>query len=569
MSNTSTASVKNFIQNFGSIFKSTVSRFPVTVGLLAIAFVLTCFEVYDELDCEDETKVFLFFFTLAGAVLNVALVLWGDNCKSLKTKYVTFAVANILLVWYTVFIDLWADQYSSHFENMVMPGILAAILMIGLSVFCLPFFRTRNDIPFYNFSLRAIRAISIAALAVGILCGAISLLFTAIQHLFDIHQGTRLLIVINLAFVMLVFPTLILMQLPKKEELLDETKCESDKFFGGIIRYLFMPIIALYLLVLYIYLFKILITWELPNGWVSVLVSVSMFFMVLISMALYGERITNNQKIDSLFVKYTPYIMMPLLLLMTVGIIRRFCDYGVTVPRLYLLVVNIWFWAVCILSIIFKQRRIIWIPVSFSGLFLLASYGPWSMSNITLSTLRSQVVERLTADNLSLPISADEFYTWARQSDTTDFSITSKLTYITKYYDAEAYEDIVEEKIYVHSLGYTNEPVVIDGRDISGSHHFYANSDIINLNHNVKTFSPIRRTYYFDKDRELTDTLTMSFGKNDFIIKTLDFLEFSNSSQDEYIILTAPDATLAIKYYNFYIRKNESDLSLEGYLFEE
>ncbi len=566
MSNTSTASVKNFIQNFGSIFKSTVSRFPVTVGLLVIAFVLTCFEVYNAIDWEDEIRLFLFFFTLTGAVLNVALVLWGDNCKSLRTKYIVFAVANIILLWYSVFVVLTSFEYDNHFATMVMPGLLAVILMIGLSVFCLPFFRCKNDLPFYNFSLQAISAILISALAVGILCGGISLLFTAIQHLFDIDRGSRLLTVINLAFVMLAFPVLVMMQLPKNEQLVDETECESNKFINALVRYLFIPLLALYWLVLYVYLIKILITFELPNGWVSILVSVSMFFMVLISMALYGDRITKKTKLDNIFVKYAPFIMMPLLLLMTVGIARRFNDYGITVSRLYLLLVNIWFWAVCILSIIFKQRRIIWIPASFCGLALLSSYGPWSMSNITLNTLRNQVIERLTAENLSLPISAEDFRAWARQSDTTSFSVESKLDYLSRYYDSEAYEDIVLERIYTRP---SDEPVVIDGRDVMGSHHFYANSGIINLNRNVKTFRPIDTTYYFDEDRKLTDTLTLSFGKNDFIIKTLDFLEFSNSSQDEYIILTAPDATLAIKYYNFYIRKNESDLSIEGYLFEE
>ena len=245
MSNTSTASVKNFIQNFGSIFKSTVSRFPVTVGLLVIAFVLTCFEVYDKLDCEDEIKVFLFFFTLTGAVLNVALVLWGDNCKSLRTKYIVFAVANIILLWYSVFVVLTSFEYNNHFATMVMPGLLAVILMIGLSVFCLPFFRCKNDLPFYNFSLQAITAILISALAVGILCGAISLLFTAIQHLFDIDRGSRLLTVINLAFVMLAFPVLVMMQLPKNEQLVDETECESNKFINALVRYLFIPLLAL------------------------------------------------------------------------------------------------------------------------------------------------------------------------------------------------------------------------------------------------------------------------------------------------------------------------------------
>ena len=51
---------------------------------------------------------------------------------------------------------------------------------------------------------------------------------------------------------------------------------------------------------------------------------------------------------------------------MTIGIIRRFNDYGVTINRLYLITLNVWCYFVCITLILIKAKRINWIPVSFS-----------------------------------------------------------------------------------------------------------------------------------------------------------------------------------------------------------
>ena len=575
MSNTGTASVKHLVQNFGTILKATVRRFCPTAILLTITFVLACFDIYEAGDYDDLLKIFLYFYTITGAVLNVALFLWAENCKSLKTKVITLALANIAWLWYSVLAADWMDSFSN--EMLVMPGLLAAVLAVVISVFCLPFFRCGNDVPFWKFALQALTAVLIAAIATGVLCGAISLLFTAVQHLFDIDGGNRLLICINVFFVVLLFPALVLMQLPETDKLINEQEFRSDKFIIAVMHYLFMPLLVLYVAVLYVYLLKIVFTWQLPDGWVSVLVSVSMFFMVLISMAIYGDRITFGSKIDTLFVKYSPYIMMPLLLLMTVGIIRRFSDYGLTVPRLYLLAVNVWFWAVCIISIMFKQRRIIWIPASFCLLFLIASYGPWSMANITLNSLRSQVVERLNEEHLSLPITTEEFYRWAANRDTTNYAISDKLDYLTHNYPHSTYEDIVDGRIYAYRVSNSkghSEDVFIGGRNITGGHIFRPDTNLLNLNRNIKTFRIIDTIYYFNDEKTIPDTLTFSFGSHDFKINTLDFIDYSNdysrkNIQDDFIILTAPGATLAISYYSFYVRKDNSDLDLQGYLFEE
>ena len=78
-----------------------------------------------------------------------------------------------------------------------------------------------------------------------------------------------------------------------------------------------------------------------------------------------------------------PIAILPLLVLMTIGIARRFNDYGITLNRLYLLTLNIWFYIVCIGLFVLRARRIQWIAVSFAGIFLLTSVLPVNYARLT------------------------------------------------------------------------------------------------------------------------------------------------------------------------------------------
>ncbi len=57
-------------------------------------------------------------------------------------------------------------------------------------------------------------------------------------------------------------------------------------------------------------------------------------------------------------------IVVPLLVLMTVGIARRISDYGFTVNRAYILLLNLWFYGVYIYLFAVRGRHVKWILIS-------------------------------------------------------------------------------------------------------------------------------------------------------------------------------------------------------------
>ena len=88
---------------------------------------------------------------------------------------------------------------------------------------------------------------------------------------------------------------------------------------------------------------------------------------------------------------------------MTVGIIRRFSDYGVTISRLYLITLNLWFYFVCITLFLTKARRINWITISFALIFLLTSAFPINFFSITRNYMDSKIRQTLyTTDGIRI-----------------------------------------------------------------------------------------------------------------------------------------------------------------------
>jgi hypothetical protein len=156
--------------------------------------------------------------------------------------------------------------------------------------------------------------------------------------------------------------------------------------------------------VLYAYGISILVHWELPKGLLSVLVSCVMIGYVLCFVFLYPEVTKPTTWQSRLLTRWLPIIILPLLVLMTVGIVRRFLDYGVTAPRLYVLTMLLWFYAICIVMLVAKRKRFHWIVWSFGVLFLLTSGQPLNYYRISRSILTAKIDRIVAEKQLQLPL---------------------------------------------------------------------------------------------------------------------------------------------------------------------
>ena len=139
-----------------------------------------------------------------------------------------------------------------------------------------------------------------------------------------------------------------------------------------LLNYVLTPALMIYTVILYLYMLKILVTFELPKGQIAYMVTafVSAFFI------LKGSQFFIKRRMYNWFYKQASWITLPTLALCWVGVIYRINEYGFTEPRVYLVaVVSV----LTITALLFMFRRIphytiaAWTTVV---LFSLISYIP-------------------------------------------------------------------------------------------------------------------------------------------------------------------------------------------------
>lgn len=449
--------LSSFFQMLAGAFRTCLTRFPMAVGfVLALTAFLVFLVATEGSRGEEKFLLVLGYYLSVGFVLSLSLHLWGEEVKRRATVLVVHGAAQVLLVADALFLYHYVND-----SGAIGIGIahFAGVLAVGLSVFFLSFFRERNDIPAWYFSLNTISTLIVTFIIGTVLQIGIDLLVLSLDQLFGVDVGTKCFFYIAILCCLTLPLLMFLGLLPQGREKHDR-RIRISSFLNGIIRYLFLPLAGCYLLVLYVYAVRILVRWELPDGWVSWLVVTLMAMCIGIVFGLYPTRIkedepevcdTNGEKkrMAGRVMRWLPMLVLPLLLLMTVGIVRRFLDYGITINRLYLATLNLWFYAVCIGLIVGKARRISWIPISFSLVFLLTSVLPVNYTSITRRVLHGKVKQALREGNrYDLPLSGTQYEAWVKSVSKEEADlITGKLHYLQDWFGKESVADLVKDGV--------------------------------------------------------------------------------------------------------------------------
>ena len=441
--------IKVFFQNFSGRFVSTCNRFKLPLILIVVLAIYSLVVVHAEGNIISDTFcVVSIWYLIAASLLMLSTVLWIENDgKAGKGKMAAVVFANLSLFVWALFLSL-----GESVEGASTIAMAATTLLIVVSVFYLAFSCRSTDLPAWNFARRLIYSIIVAAFVSAVLMGGIMLLLKSFDMLFGLFVQSKIYADVAVLCWTLIAPVLFLLLLPSKSEKYDNSIIIS-RFGMGVLHYLFIPLLAAYCIVLYGYAFKIIILWSLPVGWVSYLVSVLMFGTVLLIALLYPVQFSGDEKkIDRVVFRWLPFVVLPLLLLMTVGICRRVVDYGITISRLYLILFNIWCYAVCIFLIIGKSKRIWWIPVSFAVILFLASVGPQNITDITRRTLQRQVRNIMTgAGETEFPLDSGRYEALLNRLETpVAKKIDDKLEYLYYKYDKRSgIESIVDSTVYI------------------------------------------------------------------------------------------------------------------------
>ncbi len=562
---------QKIIQTFNGTLQSNLKRFPIT---LFFTIALTCYLCYFVSNHDENKKLnwIIGYYLSVGTLLSLTLHLWCEEMKRIIPKIAVQAGMHLLLILDAIY--LYSYSYEKSFTEI---GIAhgAGILAIGLSVFFLSFFKEKNDIPSWNFALSSITACVTANVIGCIMSGGICFLILSVHKLFDLSIDSTcylyIVILCNVCLSMFLFLGL----LPQKQEK-HNTRPLQHSFLNGVIHYLFLPLTGGYLIVLYIYALRILINWELPIGWVSWLVITLMTGCIVIEFGLYPSRMAQQKRTDNLIARWLPLFVLPLLFLMTIGIIRRFNDYGVTINRLYLITLNIWCYFVCITLIIIKAKRISWIPISFSLVFLLTSVLPVNYASITRQIIQKEVNQTIIRQKpmLNLPLSQEQYNQWLKTfSSEQARQINEKFIYLYEWFGKESICQWIDEDASLYMLRtefedkQENQPTV----SYSGT---IASEATISIPDGYQKLQSIHRYQIIDhkeQDKIIAVSLTQD---NDTVYidqQTIESLSQRKKGEMPPTQLDCNSSQKAFLLTSFSIEKTEENIevSIDGYLFSK
>lgn len=412
------------LENISANLQRSLHRFPVALTMLTL---LTTFLSYTVLvnDFPEYGFVTIFYLSV-GMILDFAISLWGDEQTNRKRYYIVKGVS--LGIWTIYCVWLYCHQKELLGKDN-MPFLLANTAWITALVLGIPFVsfrREKNDVQAWHFSVSLCKALLISAIIIGVTEIGVNGLIYGTAALFDFKPAKEVVAVVNIVCAMMLSGLLFFNLVPAGERK-HNASTDIPRFLMNVVKWLLLPLLACYMLVLYVYSGTIIAKWELPKGLISWLVSAVMGGYLLGYVILYPQLLDTKSWLSKLFTRWLPALILPLLVLMTVGVARRFSDYGLTAPRLYLVTLLVWYYVVCILIIALPRKRLHWVFLSVAALFVLTSGHPLNYYRICEKVIRGKVEALLAIEQ-------------AERSDEQQADLVEQLYYLRKTYGWESVE---------------------------------------------------------------------------------------------------------------------------------
>ncbi len=307
------------------------------------------------------------------------------NTFDLKKAWLgRLVLAGLMLLYYFNIPDTFRSPELIRFSTLLVGAHLLA------SVF--PFFKNfklRNAFWQYNRLLfvnivHATFLGTISALGISLLILLVDQLFPQVDISYRAYSSTAVVVFTWMT-------TFRFLSIAPKNILRLEGDLSESKFIQFLSKYILVPLVSLYFLVLLIYGAKILAAWDLPKGSVAAYIIGASLVGILALLLVEPQRSDRATNWITYFSKFFFYAFFPLIVLMTAAIYRRLRDYGFTEDRYIVVIWAGWLFFVAIYFLWSRTKNLMIVPGSLLVIAFTITWGPWGFESVSF---RSQT-ERL------------------------------------------------------------------------------------------------------------------------------------------------------------------------------
>lgn len=377
-------------------FNSMLSKYPLLTGIALLKTVLVIWQIDLDYTSGSKDQELSHLLLRISLVMFLALPLFYTLHQTLlryqfsrqQQLLSTLTVVGLLLIFFLSMNDkpLPVDWYRFGIYFLVSHALVAV----------LAYLRKESLTDFWQFNKNlALQFLSSTLYTIILFAGLMVALYTV-----------KILFTVDFAFpeeaylfclLALFFHTLFFIQGMERESIKDAGYPKALKFFA---QYALLPLVVIYLLILYAYTIKIVISRELPQGGVAYLVLSLAVSGILAYLLIYPWHKKTGEKWINVFSRYFFPAVLPLNILLFAGIFRRIADYDVTENRYLVLVLAIWLAGISLYMILLPGKDIRVIPLSIAIVGLLISMGPWSVFAVAERSQKSRFEELLADHNL-------------------------------------------------------------------------------------------------------------------------------------------------------------------------
>lgn len=395
--------------------KDSIVRFPLTIlsSLISVCIAIFLVEFNDEI---------LNFFPYINLLLTAALGIPLYFCTTIFIKKMNFnfKLKLICQIAATILLALiyFSLPNSDVTHNTSLPYIRYSIFNViaHLLVSFIPYITSKKLNGFWNYNKVLFIRFLTSILYSGFLYIGLSLALLALNLLFDIDIHEELyfefFIIIGGFFNTWFFVAGIPEELDELENITQYPK--GLKIFS---QYVLLPLLILYLIILYVYGVKILIFWDWPKGIVSYLISCVSILGILTLLLIYPYGNLKDNLWIKKFTNLYYYLLFPLIIILFIAIWLRIDDYGITINRYIIVLLGVW---LSIISIYFSIRKtnIKFIPTSLAIILILMSFGPWSMFSVSENSQTKRLIKILEENSILKEGKVNNEVIW--QTDSSD-----------------------------------------------------------------------------------------------------------------------------------------------------
>lgn len=366
---------------------ATAKRFPEVVVCAAVAGCAGVAAV--ESEAVDPAWALMRTASL-GLPLFITLTLLGErrNWKPRVRWFASALGAGLLLVLHH-HLDPWLDE-------ALVQRYAHVTLTLHLAVSVVPYVAVAESHGLWQYNRALFFRFLLATLYAGVLFAGLSLALAAVDNLLGIevpgaHYG-RLFLTIAYFF----HPVFFLAGVPA-----DFRELERSRYYPAALRvlsvYVMLPLVAVYVTILMLYLGKIVVTGTWPGGWTGYLVSSLAVAGIFSLLVVHPERIARKQGWIDRYALAFWIAIVPAVVMVLLALWQRIEQYGVTERRYLLGVLAVWLGAIALHRVITRTRDIKAIPLTLAVIGTVTFAGPWSAYAFAEHSQAGRVAGILTA----------------------------------------------------------------------------------------------------------------------------------------------------------------------------